>query len=175
MGRKRTDSAEMGSYKYDPKKHIPILMEIFENGGDIAAFCSSAKIARSTFQLWRAGFDDFKDAYDKAKELARAWWENQGQENLCNPQFNTNAWRLMMRNRFDMTDSRKVAIPGLCKADSYKAQYNCVKKAVEDEELTPDEALKLGNFVATGAKIDTMDEVIKRLEALEANVAAGQN
>lgn len=175
MGQKRVAGTGKGNWKYEPKTHIPILTEIFENGGDIAAFCRTAKIARSTFQEWRKHFDDFKEAYNHAKELARYWWEKQGQENLCNPHFNTNAWRLMMRNRFDMADSRRVAVPGLTKAKTYKAQYNCVKRALEDEELTPDEALKLGNFIATGAKIDTMDEVMARLEALEANVAAGQN
>ncbi len=174
MAQRHVAGTGAGNWKYDPKIHIPKLLAIFENGGDIAAFCRYCKIARSTFQEWRKHFKDFKEAYDQARELARAWWENEGQENLCNPQFNTNAWRLMMRNRFDMTDSRKVSIPGLSKAKTYKAQYNCVRRAIENEELTPEEALKLGNFIAVGAKIDTMDEVLSRLEALEANVAAGQ-
>lgn len=175
MAQRHVAGTGRGNWKYEASVHKPLLLEIFEHGGDIAAFCSSAKIARSTFKEWRDHFEDFHGAYEFARELARSWWEKQGQENLCNPQFNTNAWRLMMRNRFDMTDSRKVSIRGLSGAKTYKGQYNCVRKAVENEELTPDEALKLGNFIAVGAKIDTMDEVIKRLEALEANVAAGKD
>jgi hypothetical protein len=174
MAQKNVAGTGRGNWKYDRAKHTPLLMQIFKEGGDIAAFCSSAQIARSTFQEWRANFEDFHKSYDEAKELARAWWEKEGQTNLCNPHFNTNAWRLMMRNRFDMTDSRKVGIPGLDAAKTYKDQYNCVRKSVENEELTPDEALKLGNFIAVGAKIDTMDEVMARLEALEANVGTNQ-
>lgn len=175
MAQRHVAGPGKGHTKYVSGEHIRLLMEIFENGGDIAAFCSAAKIARSTFQVWRAEHEDFKQAYEIAKEMARAWWENMGQQNLCDPHFNTNAWRLMMRNRFDMTDSRRVSIPGLTSADTYKSQYRCVQRSVENEELTPDEALKLGNFIAIGAKLDSMDEVLARLEALEANVATGKN
>jgi len=159
-----------GNWKYEPEVHIPMLNRIFSQGGDIAAFCAAAKVARCTFQDWRANFQDFHDAYMAAKEVARAWWEQKGIDNLDNPHFNQNVWRLMMRNRFDMTDTRCVYIPGLSKSSTFKGQYNCIQNEVEKGNLTPDEALKLGNFVAVGAKIDQMDSIVARLEAVEAKV-----
>ena len=95
-----------GNWKYEPEVHIPLLKRIYSEGGDIAAFCSAAQICRDTFQQWRANFEDLHCAYAQALEVARAWWEQKGIDNLENPHFNQNVWRLMMRNRFDMTDTR---------------------------------------------------------------------
>lgn len=174
MAQKRVAGTGRGNWKYEAGVHKPLLLEIFQNGGDIASFCSSAKIARSTFQEWRNNFEDFHEAYERAKELARAWWERMGQENLCNPQFNTNAWRLMMRNRFDMTDSRCVSIPGLSNAKSRGAQHRLLSKSLQNGDITPDEALKLANFIAVGSKIDQVDEFEVRLKALESNVSTNK-
>jgi len=161
-----------GNWTYDPKKHIPALLEIFRNGGDIAQFCAKFNMSRTTYYDWKNNFPDFEEAIHQAREMARAWWEKQGRDNLCNPQFNTNAWRLMMRNRFDMTDTRCVSVPKMSVAKTRGGQHKLLSKAVEQGELTPDEALKLANFVAVGSKIDQVDDFEARLKAIEENVAA---
>ena len=172
MAKKQRPGTGRGNWTYNPDVHIPELLQVFSEGGDIARFCANLKISRTTYYDWAKKFPDFAQAIDEAYELARAWWEDVGRNNLCSPQFNVNAWRLMMRNRFDMTDSRPVNIKGLTNAKTFGAQHRLVGKAIESGDITPEEALKLAQFIGVGAKIEQVDEIKLRLEALEANVVA---
>jgi len=165
---KRRGGTGAGNWLYDPAKHIPVLMQIFSEGGGIAAFCAHFKMSCRTWHAWRKQFPDFLEATEIAHELAKHWWESYGQRSLNDSKFNTNAWRLQMRNRFDMTDSRLISVPGMAEAPTFRGQYNAVLAALGRAEITPDEALKLANFVGAGAKIESMTEIEKRLEALEA-------
>jgi hypothetical protein len=150
---------------FDPDKHIPILMSVFRKGQDIAAFCAHFTISRDTFRRWTNKHPEFEEAYAKARELARVWWEQQGQDNLDNPHFNQNVWRLMMRNRFDMTDTRIVRVPFKA-THSPSEQFEILKTEIAKGNLTPEEAIKLANFIAAGTKIEESTQMRKDLDML---------
>lgn len=174
MGQTKKPGTGRGNWTYDPKIHIQRLMEVFSHGGDISTFCAQSGISRTTYYNWRDSFSDFAEAIAVATEVARSWWEENGRMSLTDPHFNTNAWRLIMRNRFDMTDTRCVSIPGLSQAKSFKAQHRLISKAIERGEVTPDEAMRLANFIGVGAKLDQIDDFAARLKVIEDNVAANK-
>ncbi len=150
---------------YDPTKHIPTLISVFKEGNDIAAFCAKFTICRATFTNWVNRNPDFADAYRIARELARSWWEQKAIDHLSDPHFNQNVWRLMMRNRFDMTDTRVVPVP--FKANqSPKQQYEVLMKEIALGNVTPEEAIKLVNFVCAGVKIEESTVIRQDLDKL---------
>jgi hypothetical protein len=56
---------------------------------------------KRTFQTWEKKYPDFLAATTRARELAQAWWEDQGQIGIWEGnKFNANAYRLQMTNRF---------------------------------------------------------------------------
>lgn len=160
--------------KYKRDIHIKMLKDIYSKGGDIAHFCREAGIARDTFQMWRKTHPEFHEAYKIALEVARAHWEDIGANSLYDANFNQNAWCRIMLNRFEMTQSRKVAIKGLSTADSYKAKFQCVEGELEEGNLTPEEAHKLAQFISVGAKIEEIDELKVRVSNLEGKLCHSQ-
>ncbi len=156
--------------KYDSKAHIALLRRVFAEGDDISTFCAKCGISRQTWYDWRRDHLEFREAADIALEVARDWWERKGKDNLENPQFNQNVWGRIMLNRFSMSFTRAIAVKGLVDAKSHKEKFDCVSREVEAGNVTPDEAVKLGNFVSIGAKVQESDELISRVAALEDKV-----
>lgn len=153
--------------RYNAEKHIPLLHRVFKNGKDIAHFCREAEISRPSFFYWVNEYPEFKEAYEAARETARAHWEDIGEEGIHAEHFNYNIWWRIMFNRFDLPATRRVALPKLTEADSFKARFKLVEQEVEQGKVTPEEALKLANFIGVGAKIELAEGLEERLKALE--------
>ena len=152
---------------YNAKEHIPLLLDIFSQGRDIAAFCVASEISRVCFHSWVKKYKDFTAAYESAKEMACDHFERLGEERLGDPGFNLGLWSLMMRNRFGYTNERKVKLAKMRAAKSAMEQFNVIKDEVSDGTLTASEVTHMGNFVATGAKIDEFTVMKKEVEELK--------
>ncbi len=161
-----TKTGKPGSISsYDPAKHIPVLMSVFRQGQDIAAFCAHFVISRKTFHIWVNKYSDFAEAYEKARELARMWWEQIGQENVNNSQFNQKVWMCLMKNRFDMTDSRIIRVPFKA-THTPSEQYNILKAEIAAGNISPEEAIKLASFITAGVKIEESTKMRQDLDML---------
>ena len=99
--------------KYDSDLHIPLLLEIFMHGGDVCDFCNAAEICKQTYYEWLKVNPDFKAASDRAYDLAETWWKEKALLGISETSFNSNLWSIIMRNRFDYTDTRKLRLKGL--------------------------------------------------------------
>jgi hypothetical protein len=51
----------------------------------------------------------------RARELAQAWWEDQGQKGIWQKRFNANAYRLQVTNRFPQEWRDKQTLEHSCK------------------------------------------------------------
>jgi hypothetical protein len=153
--------------KYNPEIHIPLLLSLFMDGKDIAAFCAGAEIGRITFFDWVKKHKEFAHAYEDAQELARQFYERIGVENYGNPTFNSGLWALNMRNRFGYTNERKLKIAKLKGLKTFNDQYNVIKGEIVEGNLTASEADKMVKFVATGCEIHTKTDLTQRVESLE--------
>lgn len=154
--------------KYDPQVHIPLLLDLFSEGKDIAAFCYEAEIGRSTFHFWCHEHPAFQRAYIFAREAAHAWWEDIAQQNISGKEFNTTYWSMIMRNRFGYTEHRKIRIDGFKTAKNFKEQHQVLVQLLADGEASAPEANHLASFIMQGAKIDEMTEMKEDVEKLKA-------
>src|SRR5215203_1909282 len=64
-----------GHPQYDPEIHIPLLMDIFGNGGGLTAFLGASEISAVTFYRWIKKYPEFKHKYEVALNRGSAVWE----------------------------------------------------------------------------------------------------
>ncbi len=58
--------------------------------------------------------EEFSRTVNKAKLIARAWWERNGRENLHNNKFNSRLWNLNMSNRFAWHEKKESSNETIC-------------------------------------------------------------
>ena len=113
--------------KYNPEKHIPLLLKTFKELGFVEHFCNKADIVPCTFYEWVKTFPEFKEAYDKAVFYAKSEWEHLP---LVNPNINIAYWTAIMRNRFRYY----TRLPNL-KGKSIKEKLEAYEEAVGTGEI----------------------------------------
>ena len=68
-------------------------------------------VARASLWDWAKAHEEFSAALTRARDLAQAWWEDQGVAMMRQPSANSNAaiWKKSMEARFrdDYTETRK--------------------------------------------------------------------
>jgi len=89
-----------------------IVVDLGRQGYSKAMIAAHAEIdvARVTLDRWCDEHVDFCHAMLRARELALAWWESQGNMGIWSREFNANAYRLQVTNRFpdDWRDKQEV-------------------------------------------------------------------
>ena len=63
--------------------------------------------SRETIDNWKKRHPEFLDAMTRARDLALAWWERQGVENIGNRDYNANLYRVIMMARFGQDGYRE--------------------------------------------------------------------
>jgi hypothetical protein len=98
--------------------------------------------SRETINNWKKTHPAFLDAMVRARDLALAWWERQGIENLGNRDYNANLYRIIMMARFGQDGYREKQVVETVQGGS----------GVDFRQLTPAERETLGALL-TKAKI----------------------
>jgi hypothetical protein len=157
--------------KYDCDVHPALLIEVFDRGDDIAMFCSTLGICRSTFYNWIDEFPEFKSAYNVAREMSRTKWEAIGGLNgvvmPIDVSFNTTLWSINMRNRFGYTEQRKVKVKGLSAAETPEEMSKTIMKGVEEGKYTSSEATALMSIPLSTVKIQEHTEIKKDMKDIK--------
>src|SRR5690606_28281091 len=81
----------------------------------------------------------------------------------------------MYNTRFNIPDKRAVKVKGLGKAKDEKAMLKALMMAIEDGELTPDEAQKLASIIDLSIKVDQNVSQEARIKAIEESQKIGIN
>jgi hypothetical protein len=81
----------------------------------------------------------------------------------------------MYNARFNIADKRAVKVKGLGKAKTERDMLKALTKAIDEGELTPDEAQKLASLIDVSLKIKTTQELEDRLSTLEKSHTVGFN
>lgn len=76
------------------------VIELGRQGKSHAQIAAALDQARMTLYRWQEQFPEFSDAMTRAKDLAQAWWEDQGQTGLVIPGFNATLWGKQVTCRF---------------------------------------------------------------------------
>jgi len=92
--------------KYDPE-FCDRVIELGALGKSMNQIAADLGVVKQTLYNWQR-HPDFLDSIIRARELAQAWWEDQGQIGLFASSFSAGAFAFQMRNRFpdDYRDTR---------------------------------------------------------------------
>lgn len=82
-------------------------------------------VSRNTMHRWEQQHEEFRDSIKASQDLALAWWENAGQQNMTRQGFNATAFIFQMKNRFssDYADRQDHRVGG---ADGGPIQFEDV-------------------------------------------------
>lgn len=153
-----------------PTKYLPEYPELFikicEGGGSICDFCAKIRIARSTFYEWRAAHPEFDQACVIGQEITESLLVQEGREGMRGAGFNATVWSILLRNKCNYTEHRKVAInfAGCKTADERLARLD---EMVALGKLTVTEAKHMSDYVASVVKINEATEGKKMLEEIQ--------
>ena len=152
------------------------IIKMFETGATRSAFCAKHTISNDTFETWLRQHWLFKTAYKAAHEKARAHFDKFRDEHLeilfdeeGRPVSGVNhaLFNRMYNARFNIPDKRAVKLKGMGKAETERDMLKNLLKAVEDGQLTPDEAQKLGSLIEVSLKVKVTQELEARLAQVE--------
>ena len=156
--------------KYTDKMCLEII-EMFSRGKTCANFNAHHTIANDTFVKWRKVHPLFNQAYTIAHQKARAFFDNLRQEYLVQEfegaSINWGLFNRMYNTRFNIPDKRAVKVKGLGKSKDEREMLACLMEAIQEGELTPDEASKLGGLIDVSLKIKVTQELEARLAQVE--------
>lgn len=155
--------------KYKPE-YAQRLVDMAEEGKFICHFCGEIKIARSTFYEWINNYSEFAAAYAIAKNLNESYLVDMGISGIQGLQpgasFNATAWSIIMRNKCNYAEHRKIKIDfASCKSTAEKVAL--LDKHVSEGRVSTTEAKHLSEYIASCVKIDENTEAKKRLEEVE--------
>lgn len=169
MANKEEDFNPWGS-KYTESMCAEII-EMFSKGKTQANFCAKHTIGTDTFDKWRKRHKLFNAACIAAQIKARDYYDNLRQQYLVEEfegaKINWGLFNKMYAARFNIADKRAVRIKGLGKSKNEREMLQCLTKAIEAQELTPDEAQKLSGIIEVSLKIKETQELEERLKVLE--------
>jgi len=157
--------------KYDEKKHIELLFDVFKNGESVAAFCAIAMINRHTFYEWVKKYSKFNDAYEIVKNISERWWLERPM--VMGDNFNFPYWFINMKNRFGYTDHRKVRLTSLDENAPLSKQHEEVVKEMKQGNITPQESNYVTNTIASKIKIEEHEIMRKDIKEIKAHLGIG--
>lgn len=161
--------------KYSESMCLEIIT-MFSEGKTRAQFCAKHTICNDTFEKWKKRHPLFNRSYEIAHEKARAYFDGLRDSHLeqeidletkSMTGLNHALFNRMYNTRFNIPDKRAVKVKGLGKAKDEKAMLKALMKAIEEGELTPDEAQKLASIIDLSIKVDQNVSQEARLKAIE--------
>lgn len=110
------------------------VVEMGRKGKSKAQIAAGLGISRQTLENWSHANPEFLDAVKEARDLALAWWEDQGQSGLKADKFNATAFIFQMKNRFrdEYADASTLKHTG---ADGGPVQFANMTEAEIDARL----------------------------------------
>ena len=112
------------------------VLELGLLGHSKAVMAAELDVSRVHLDKWCERHPAFGYAMTRARELSLAWWERQGRDGITNKNFNANAYRLQVMNRFpkDWRDTREIQLKGsLSDLDMSKLPQACVRRIAAGE------------------------------------------
>ena len=153
------------------------LIAILSKGKSYSAFCAKNDLSEQGFRDFLKKHKEFADAYEVGRQKSKAFMEQLAFDHISvgeeDSKLNTTVWSMIMRNRFGLTEHRKVKVPGIDKAKTFAEKMKKIDTLVANGDLTTHEAAQLSKYIETGANVFEKTELVKRVEQIESSVASG--
>jgi len=89
--------------KHYHQSYAKTVLHIMSEGGSIYSVARRIGCSRNTLYKWAERYEDFALALEVGRDMSRGWWEEMGQLNVWNKNFNSTLWMMNMSNRFGWT------------------------------------------------------------------------
>ena len=143
-----------GHPQYEPEIHLPMVEEIFSNGGGVYAFLYACKISKVTFYTWIKRYPEFKNQYEISLYGGAAIWELLPLEWAKNGiPVNNTYWCNVMRQRY------KYGVPELqkSKSDTTSSRMKATWRSLRKGGITPQEFNQIASGLSTESRIAEVD------------------
>ena len=129
-------------FKYKPE-FCELVIQLGEAGKSKAQMAAAFECDRNAIDRWCDEFEEFRNAFTRARDLSMAWWEAQAEEGIWEEQggrkLNQALWSRSMAARFP---------------DDYREKQG-IDLTNSDGTLAPDEAsraARVAQIIASGAQ-----------------------
>jgi hypothetical protein len=158
---------------YNEEIHCLMVLNIIGTGGSVAEFCIEAGISDKTYYKWRRKHPKFEECSRLAVMYAMVLWEQEGENNADNPDFNWRYWEGIGTYRFHYGKQARIRINVDETADPY-IQYQQILIQAGEGDLTASEIKQLMESINVGIRsyesfklqqeIDNMRDDIKTMK-----------
>jgi hypothetical protein len=122
---------------YDPS-YCDRVIELGRSGMSVVEMAADIGVSRNTLETnWPKAHPQFMEALEEARDLAQAWWERQGRENLTTGGFQSALYSRSMAARFPR-DWREVKGTELTGKDGGPVSVTEVKRVIVDPNAPTD-------------------------------------
>ena len=174
MARFLTIRKNHGTY-YDEDIHCPMVLEVMNNEGTMAAFCARAGISEGTFYDWIKACSLFSDCYQIGKMYSRHNWEEEGRNGATTEGFDFNYWRLIGASRYGISNNPRIKLELDPESNPYEQYKQLINQAGRAEFTASEikqlmESLNVGRSVYETFKLqESVDELQLNLERMKTN------
>lgn len=155
---------------YNAEIHCPMVLDVMNTEGTVSAFCVRAQIGKTTFYDWVQAHSEFKRCYHLGQALAQANWEKEGEDGKDDPDFNSEYWRHIGRERYAAgRQQSRVRLDVDAEANPYE-QYKQIIKQASGEEFTASELKQIMESINVGRGAFETFEMQKVLDKMKDDV-----
>jgi len=144
---------------YDPNFHPAECERLaLDKDYNLTQTARDFRVCRDTLYQWEKVHPEFSDAIKRARTYSAAGYYDKIQRGMTDPNFNSRAAELCAKHAYKIErDEAKAKIHGLSDAKTLEEEIKCVKKALSQSEITPDQAKTIIDTfsVAVKAELDS--------------------
>lgn len=174
-GRTRAETAARNYYLrlkgatiYDEQEHCELIIKIMldSSKATIASFCREAVVSDVTFYKWLDRYPVFYDCFRYAIMLARYEWEQEGELNKDNPEWDKKYWESKGNLRFQLNAKAKIRLSVDEGADPF-VQYQQLMKQASRGEFSSDELKQVMECLNAGTRVYEAFKVQKEVDEIK--------
>ena len=143
-----------GYPQYNPEIHLPMIREIFSNGGGVSAFLAACEISKPTFYQWLKDKPEFRQQYDIALSEGAAVWDLMPLAFAKNGATIPHAyWAMIRRQRY----KEPVVSINEAKEDSTSSRMKAAWETLQEGAITTQEFNQIASGLSTESRIAEVD------------------
>lgn len=157
---------------YDEEYHCKLLLKVFTDRNStptVASYCTKAIMADSTFYKWLDVHETFYECYRFAIMVAKYNWEQEGEDNRGDPDWDKNYWEKVGNIRFSTSGKRPIRL-AVNEKDSPYEQYQQLMKQASRGDFTSDELKQVMECLNSGTNVYNSFKVQQEVDAIRKDV-----
>jgi len=138
------------------------------------SFCAEIKVSKQSVYAWLDKYPEFKSAHEIGMVLCENFWMQVGEDNIDNPNFNTNFYMFQMGSRFGISRTRKTNCKKIAlKGSVFKNPKNLLERfnnailSFPDGEISLEELDKIASAFMKISDIKEKEELSARVAEIE--------